>query len=90
MPKRVDANQPQIVADLRKCGFLVAVTSDVGRGFGDIVIGDPRRLTIFLCEVKNPEERWKLTPSEEKFHELWFGIIHVIETTEDALKLLGY
>lgn len=90
MPKKVDANQPQLVEDLRKLGFLVAVTSDVGRGFGDIVIGDPRKLTIWLCEVKDPEERWKLTESQEKFHELWFGMIHVIETLEDALALMGY
>ena len=90
MPKRVDTNQPQIVADLRKLGFLVHVTSDAGRGFGDIVIGDPRRVTIFLFEVKNPEEDWKLTEAEAKFHELWDGMIHVIETTEDALRLMGY
>ncbi len=90
MPKKVDANQPQLVADLRRCGLLVHVTSDLGRGFPDIVVGVPWNLKILLCEVKNPEERWKLTEKEEKFHELWNGLIHIIETTEDALRLLGY
>lgn len=88
MPKRIDANQPQIVADLRKLGFLVAVTSDLGRGFPDIVVGDRGR--VFLCEVKNPEERWSLTEKETTFHELWQGMVHVIESTEDALQLMGY
>ncbi|GAF68532.1 unnamed protein product, partial [marine sediment metagenome] len=32
MPKRVDANQPQLVADLRGRGLLVHVTSELGRG----------------------------------------------------------
>ena len=90
MPKKVDANQPAIVADLRKLGFLVHVTSDLGRGFGDIVVGDPRRLTIYLFEIKNPEEDWKFTEAEAKFHELWYGMIHAIETAEDALELMGY
>ena len=90
MPRRVDTNQPQIVADLRKLGFYVAVTSDLGRGFPDIVVGDPRAETVFLCEVKNPEYQWDLTPDEEKFHELWQGLIHIIESTEDALRLMGY
>lgn len=90
MPKKVDANQPQIAADLRKLGFLVAVTSDLGRGFGDMVVGDPRTLTVFLFEVKNPEERWKLTESEIEFHALWHGMVYVIETTEMALGLMGY
>ena len=90
MPKRIDTNQPQIVADLRRLGFLVHVTSDLGRGFGDIVVGDPRTLTVFLFEVKNPKERWKFTEAETEFHALWHGMVYVIETTEMALGLMGY
>ena len=90
MPKRIDANQPQIIEDLRKLGFLAAVTSDLGRGFPDIVVGDPRTLTVYLFEVKNPEERWGLTKLEIKFHALWHGMVYVIETTEMALALMGY
>ena len=71
-------------------GFLVAVTSNMGKGFPDIVVGDPRADAVFLCEVKNPEYKWDLTPDEEKFHELWQGLIHIIESTEDALRLMGY
>ena len=89
MPKKVDANQPQLVEDLRKLGLLVHVTSDLGRGFPDVVVGDPRTLEIRLCEVKNPEEAWKLTRSEKKFHEAWKGMVHVVETIEDVLALFG-
>ena len=90
MPKRVDANQSTIVAELRDLGFLVAVTSDLGKGFPDIVVGDPRTGAVFLCEVKNPEYKWDLTEDEGRFHELWTGMVHIIEKTEDALRVMGY
>lgn len=90
MPKRIDANQPAIVADLRDLWFIVHITSDLGRGFGDLVVGDTLTNRVYLFEVKNPEERWKFTKSEAKFHELWRGMIHVVETTEDCLKAMGY
>ena len=90
MPKKVDANQPQIVAELRQLWFLVHITSDLGRGFPDLVVGDRRTNRVFLFEVKNPEEAWKLTEREGEFHELWGAMVHVIETTEDALEIMGY
>ena len=90
MPKRIDVNQPQIVADLRRLGFLVHVTSDLGRGFPDIVVGDPRTFTVYLFEIKNPEENWKFTESEIEFHALWHEMVYAIETTEMALGFMGY
>jgi len=86
MPKRVDANQPAIVAELRQMGYRVAVISDLGRGLPDIIVGGHG--LVFLCEVKNPEEKWSLTPSEREFHELWSGMVHIVETTEDILDLI--
>ena len=90
MPKRVDANQPRIVRALRRKGLLVHVASELGRGFPDLVVGDPLTSRVWLCEVKNPEERWGLTEPEARFHELWQGMVHVVETAEDVLELVGY
>lgn len=87
MPKRVDANQPQIVAELRDLGFQVFVTSDMGRGFPDIVVGDRER--VYLFEIKDPTQRWRMTPAEEEFHDLWGELVRVIESTEDALEAMG-
>jgi len=38
-PRRVDANQKDIVRDLRKVGVTIAITSGVGKGFPDICCG---------------------------------------------------
>lgn len=86
----VDANQGEIVAALRKVGALVADTSMVGNGFPDIVVRHRGR--IFLIEIKNPAVRAcdrKLTPAEEVFHKLWVGHVHIVESVEQALAVLG-
>lgn len=91
--KRVDANQPGIVKDLRKMGFTVVSLADVGDGCPDILVGSlntPNR--NFLFEIKNwklkPSER-RLTPKEEVFHAAWKGQVAVVETTAEALKVMS-
>jgi len=86
MPKRIDLNQPTIVAELRQMGFPVCITSDLGKGFPDLVVGGFG--TVFLFEVKNPEEKWTLTEKEQDFHDLWQGMVHIIQTTEDAISVM--
>ncbi len=91
MPKRIDTNQPQIAADLRKLGFLVHITSDLGRGFGDIVVGDPRTLTVYLFEIKNPKQqpcKRKLRENQVKWHAGWRGQVDKIETFEEAVEII--
>jgi hypothetical protein len=89
MPKRVDANQSQIAGELRQLGFLVFVTSDLGGGFPDLVVGDLATMRVYLFEVKNPARSWTLTPAEEEFHDRWAGLVRVIESTEQALEAMG-
>ena len=90
MPKRVDSNQPEIVADLRAFpGVTVTHTHEVGKGFGDIVCGYRNR--SYLFEIKDPAKpasKRKLTPAEYKFHKSWTGQIDVIETAEEALLIM--
>jgi lambda repressor-like predicted transcriptional regulator len=61
--KRVDANQKQIVAALRKCGVFVADTSRLGGGHPDIicqVFGRwvPVELKMPGAKLTDDEVRW--------------------------------
>lgn len=71
---RVDANQSADVKAIRDAGMTVAVTSALGKGFPDLVIGF-RGLTC-LVELKDgskPPSAQKLTADEEKFRDSWAG-----------------
>jgi len=42
-------------------------------------------------EVKNPhaKQKWRMTQHEKKWHRYWKGQKAIVETVQDALKLLG-
>lgn len=88
---RVDANQAEIVKALRKAGALVHVTSGVGSGFPDLVVGWGGR--IWLLEVKDYRQtasKRALTPDEEAFHLCWWKHgCRVVNNVSDAMILLG-
>lgn len=85
--KRVDANQKQIVEDLRKVGFSVCVLSSVGKGVPDLLLGRWGR--NFLIELKDgakPKSKQKLTPDEITWHERWKGSVHVCNSFEEIVN----
>ena len=86
---RVDGNQAEIVAALRRAGCSVAITSGVGHGFPDLVVGvgveDEAR--TLLMEVKRPGER--LTPDEARWHDAWRGHVAIVYSIDDALRSVG-
>lgn len=92
MPRRaarIDANQNEIVTMLRKMGYSVAITSDCGKGFPDIVVG--RSGINFLFEIKDGNKvpsAQKLTPAEQQFADRWKGQYDVITCLDDAIKIL--
>ena len=86
-PRKVDVNQPEIVDNLRRLGYSVAVTSDLGKGFPDIIAGKHGRNWLF--EIKNPEYDCKLTEAEEQFHAKWRGQIDVIRSAAEALEIMA-
>ena len=87
---KVDANQGEIVRVLRECGATVRSTAAVGSGFVDIVVGYQGR--NYLLEIKDgakvPSARM-LTPAEQEFHEGWKGQAAVVESPEQALRVIG-
>ena len=90
MPKRVDINQKEIVEVLRKLGCSVAVTSMVGKGFPDIVVG--RNGKNWLLEIKDgnqPPSKRSLTDYEFIFHENWKGQIAIVNNVEQAIEVIN-
>lgn len=89
--KHIDANQPTIVLMLRKVpGVSVAITSDLGDGFPDIVVGYRGR--NFMFEIKDPEQdlnKRKLNTKQLMFHKAWDGQIDKVETFTSILKIIN-
>lgn len=85
---KVDANQAEIVAALRKAGCKVYVASSFGQGFPDLVCGYRGRFV--LLEVKDgskPPSARKLTPDQVKFHAEWTGLpLYVVASVEEAIE----
>lgn len=86
---KVDANQAEIVAYFRKAGCSVAITSALGAGFPDLVVGKAGK--TILIEVKDgrkpPSER-RLTQDERSFQGSWRGVYRVVESLQDAASVL--
>ncbi len=91
MAKRVDDNQKSIVKGLRAVGCSVLSLAEIGHGVPDVLAYHPRS-GLHLIEIKNPDQppsKRRLTPDEQNFHLTWRGPIHIVETIDEALKMLG-
>ena len=90
MAKKVDYNQKEIVNALRKMGVTVHVTSDIGKGFPDLVVSVRGR--IWLIEIKNgmlSPSRQRLTDKEQEFHQLWKDHIKIINSVQKAIEFVN-
>jgi len=85
MPKRVDANQAEIVDALRKVGATVLHLHEVGEGCPDIVAGF--RGVNYLIEIKTI--KGKINRMQREWHYLWRGQICVVRTVDEALEAIG-
>jgi Holliday junction resolvase len=87
---RTDANQREIVKALRKIGASVYVTSAVGAGFPDLVVGYCGRNWLIECKdgEKRPSER-KLTPDQIEFKATWRGHWAVALDPLDAISIVN-
>ena len=85
--KKVDANQKSVVDSLRERGFSVAVTSALGKGFPDLIVGkNGFNLMVELKDGNKPPSARKLTPDEVEFHNSWLGKIVVANNVDEILK----
>jgi Holliday junction resolvase len=82
---RTDENQGEIIKALRKAGYTVEVTSNVGNGFPDLVTCVSGAFVLLECKM--PQK--KLTAKEMKFHKKFLGCpVFVVYSAEDALLML--
>ena len=87
---RIDANQPQIVAALRKLGATVLHLHTIGKGAPDILIG--YRGKNALAELKDgtkPPSARQLTDDEKRFHAEWRGQVAIIESVDEAIAFMA-
>lgn len=85
--RKIDSNQNLIVKQLRLLGYSVYITSSVGKGFPDLVIG--KRDKNYLVELKDgskPPSARKLTDDEAKFIEGWQGAVIVAHDLDGILN----
>ena len=88
--KKVDLNQMEIVATLRKIGATVQSLASVGNGCPDLLVGF--RGINYLMEVKDGDKApsaQKLTPDQVKWHLEWCGDVHIVRSVDDAFQVLG-
>ena len=87
---RIDSNQPEIVKGLRDTGHSVAITSAVGKGFPDIIVG--RNGVTLPMEIKDgslvPSAR-KLTKDERRWFDGWIGSAVVVNNLEEAIEAMN-
>jgi hypothetical protein len=88
---RVDANQKEIVQQLRKLDVSVLHTHQLGKGAPDLILG--YRNENFLIELKDgtkTKSQQKLTPDELEFQSKWMGNYAVCNSFEQILKVIDY
>ena len=87
---RIDDNQKEVVSQLRKLGVSVAITSMLGKGFPDLVLGYQNK--NFLIELKDgskTKSRKTLTEDEAKFFNDWKGQVDKCESLDDICRIIG-
>lgn len=87
---KIDVNQPEIVAALRKAGCSVELLHRVGGGCPDLLCG--RAGVNHLLEVKDgekPPSARILTGDEKCWHRNWCGRVVIVESVEEALRAVG-
>ena len=87
---RIDDNQKEVVSQLRKLGVSVAITSMLGKGFPDLVLGyQNKNYLIELKDGSKTKSRKTLTEDEQKFFDGWLGQVDKVESIEDICKIIG-
>jgi len=87
---KVDSNHGVIRDAFRSMGCSVADTFQLGGGFPDMVVAISG--VNVLVEVKDgdkPPSARRLTKDEQEFRDGWGGPYEIVETIEDAHRLVN-
>lgn len=86
---KIDENQTEIVAALRKLGASVQILSAVGQGCPDLLCGF--RGKNILLEIKDGNKvvsAQKLTPDQVDWHRRWQGQKAVVNSVDAAIQVI--
>lgn len=90
-PHKVDANQPEIVAALRKIGVFVVDLASAGGGIPDLLCGwHGSWKAVEVKDGSRPPCERQLTPAQVKFHAECAerGLpCYVVKSVDEALSL---
>ncbi len=87
--RRVDENQAEIVAALRRAGAVVTPLHAVGNGVADLLVSFHQRW--FLLEVKDGAKspsRQKLTPDEREWIGRQKAPVHIVTNPVEAVGVV--
>ena len=82
---RVDANQKEVVAALRKQGWTVQHLHKVGEGCPDILVGADKKHNVLL-EIKDGDG--KLTAQQYVWHADWQGQKAIVRNADEAISVV--
>lgn len=82
---KVDSNQTELVNCLRSLGCSVAITSTIGKGFPDLVVGVAGK--TLLVEVK--AKKGVYTSDQVEFMATWKGNHFTVRSREDCVALVN-
>ena len=81
---KVDKNQAEIVAALRRAGVKVCSLARCGGGIPDLLAHRAGHgFALIECKTKHGD----LTPAQRAWHALW--PVHICRTPEEALRAVG-
>ncbi len=85
---KVDENQKEIVAALRKAGVFVQSLASVGQGVPDLLCGFRNRWVLLeVKDGKKVQSAQKLTPEQKLWHEAArrCAPVHVVNSIDQAI-----
>jgi hypothetical protein len=82
---RVDANQAEIVAALRKAGCTVQSLARVGAGCPDALVA--RAGLCYLLEIKT--DGGTVSDSQVEWARNWASPVYVVRSVDEALRAVG-
>lgn len=87
---KIDRNQPEIVAALRKAGASVQSLAGVGVGCPDLLIGfQGKTALVEIKDGKKVKSAQKLTDCQVDWHENWRGgTLATVDGIDAALRVL--
>lgn len=89
--RRVDANQPEIVAALRSVGCDVLVVSDCSSLGFDVIARHRSTGRMWMIEIKDsakPASKRKLTENEERAKTLFPEQWRMVSSVDDCIALV--